>query len=75
MVEIKRMILDYGRESFNQILSPFLKKEGIVHELLCTDILQQNEVCQDKKKIAVSLMSLPCYSRKKFQKHSVGKQF
>ena len=48
-VGIKRVRTDNGREYFNQILSPVLNKEGIIHESSCIDTPQQNGVAERKK--------------------------
>ena len=41
---IKRIRLDNGTKYVNQEFSKFLSHNGIVHELTCVNIPQQNEV-------------------------------
>ena len=47
-VRIKRFRSDNTRDYFNQILSPFFQKEGIIHESSCVSTPQQNGVAERK---------------------------
>ena len=45
-VKIKRFRSDNARDYFNQILSPYFQKEGIIHESSCVNTPQQNRVVE-----------------------------
>lgn len=47
-VGIKRLRTDNARDYFNQSLSSYFQKEGIVHESSCVDTPQQNGVAERK---------------------------
>jgi hypothetical protein len=47
-VNIKRFRSDYARDYFNQVLTPYFQKEGIVHESSCVNTPQQNGVAERK---------------------------
>lgn len=47
---IKRFRLDNARDYFNQNLSSFFKKEGIIHESSCVETPQQNGVAEIKNR-------------------------
>ena len=47
-VGIKRFRSDDGKDYFNQNLSPYFQKEGIIHKSSCINTPQQNEVAQRK---------------------------
>lgn len=56
---------------FNQTLSPYFEKEGIVHEFSCVDIPQQNGVVEKEKRSCFSNCSRPPIS-KGFSKSLLG---
>ena len=41
---IKRFLSDNAKDYFNQNLSVFFQKEGIIHESSCVNTLQQNGI-------------------------------
>ena len=47
---IKRVRSDNARDYFNQILSSFFQKEGIIHESSCVDTPQQNGIAERKNR-------------------------
>ena len=47
-VTVKRLRPDNARDYFNQTLTPFFQKEGILHESSCVDTPQQNRVAKRK---------------------------
>jgi hypothetical protein len=47
-VNIKRFRSDNARDYFNQVLTPYFQKEGIVHESSCVNTPQQNGVAERK---------------------------
>ena len=47
-VRIKRFRSNNGKEFFNQILTQFFQKEGIIHESSCVSAPQQNKVAERK---------------------------
>ena len=47
-VQIKRFRSDNAKDYFNQILSPYFQREGIVHESSCVNTPQQNGVAERK---------------------------
>lgn len=47
-VKIKNFRLDNARDYFNQILSTYFQKEGIIHESSCVNTPQQNGVAERK---------------------------
>ena len=47
-VKIKRFRSDNARDYFNQILSPYFQKEGIIHESSCISTPQQNRIAERK---------------------------
>lgn len=46
--KIRRFRSDNARDYFNQILSPYFHKEGIIHESSCINTPQQNGVAERK---------------------------
>jgi transposase InsO family protein len=47
-VNIKRFRSDNARDYFNQVLTPYFQKEGIVHESSCVNTPQQNGIAERK---------------------------
>ena len=47
-VTVKRLRSDNARDYFNQTLTPFFQKEGIIHESSCVNTPQQNGVAERK---------------------------
>lgn len=47
-VSIKRFRSDNARDYFNQILTPFFQREGIIHESSCVHTPQQNGIAERK---------------------------
>jgi len=47
-VKIKVFLSDNAREYFNQVLSPYFQKEGIIHESSCVNTPQQNGIAKRK---------------------------
>lgn len=47
-VQIKTFRSDNAREYFNQVLSPYFQKQGIIHNSSCVDTPQQNGVAERK---------------------------
>ena len=45
---IKKFRYDNTKDYFNQVLSPYFKKEGIIHESSCVSTPQQNGVGERK---------------------------
>ena len=54
-VKIKVIRSDNGKEYFNQVLSSFLEKEGIIHQYSCINSPQQNGVAEQKNKHLVAI--------------------
>ena len=48
---IKKLRFDNAREYFNQVLSLYFQKEGIIHESSCVDTPEQNGVTERKMAI------------------------
>ncbi|KAI3465187.1 hypothetical protein Pfo_021850 [Paulownia fortunei] len=48
-VKIKQFRSDNAREYFNQVLTPYFEKEGIIHESSCVSTPQQNGIPERKK--------------------------
>ena len=48
--KIKKICLDKARDYFNQILSQWFQKEGIIHESPCITTPQQNGVAKRKNR-------------------------
>ena len=47
-VKIKRFRSDNAQDYFNQILSPYFQKKGIIHEFSCISTPQQNGITERK---------------------------
>ena len=47
-VDIKKLRSDNAKDYFNQVLSPYFQKYGIVHESSCVNTPQQNGVTKEK---------------------------
>jgi len=47
-VSIKGIRTDNNRDYFNQILSSYFEKEGIIHQSSCVNIPQQNRLAERK---------------------------
>eukprot|EP00261_Vitis_vinifera_P038781 XP_019080024.1 PREDICTED: uncharacterized protein LOC109123752 [Vitis vinifera] len=48
MVNVKRFRSDNAKDYFNQILTPYFQREGIIHESSCVNTPQQNGVAERK---------------------------
>ena len=49
-VNVKRFRSDNAKDYFNQILTPYFQREGIIHESSCVNTPQQNGVAERKKR-------------------------
>jgi hypothetical protein len=49
-VSIKGIRTDKDRDYFNQILSPYFEKEGIIHQSSCVNTPQQNGLAERKNR-------------------------
>ena len=49
-ISIRGIRTDNARDYFNQTLSPFFEKEGIIHQSSCVDTPQQNGVAERKNR-------------------------
>lgn len=49
-VSIKDLRSDNAKDNFNQDRSPFLQKEGIIHQSSCIDTPQQNGIVKHKNR-------------------------
>jgi hypothetical protein len=49
-VSMKGIRTDNDRDYFNQILSPYFEKEGIIHQSSCVNTHQQNGLAERKNK-------------------------
>ena len=57
-VGIKRLRTDNARNYFNQYLSSYFQKEGIVHESSCVDTSQQNGIAEKKGHLLATVRAL-----------------
>lgn len=65
---IKNIRTDNARDYFNQILSPFLKKERIIHHSSCVDTPNRTDWLDVKIEIFLKLLE-PFYFKTMFLKH------
>ena len=72
-VGIKRLRSDNRRDYFNQFLSPYLQKEGIIHESSCVATPQQNGVAERKNGHLLAIIRCFLFQTM-FQKCFRGKQ-
>ena len=47
-VDVKRFRSDNAKDYFNQVLTPYFQREGIIHESSCVNTPQQNGVAERK---------------------------
>ena len=67
-VSIKWGRSDNAKDYFNQTLSSYFQKEGIIHESSCVDSPQQNGVAKRKNGHLLNVTRALSYSQKMFQK-------
>ena len=60
---IKKVRIDNARDYFNQILSPYFQKEGIIHESSCVDTPQENRIAERKNGHVLSVTQVLLFQK------------